>query len=98
MHEDQENYPDTPLLNDFEIFYNIIKSDNLWGDPNYTFAEIPDLLGSGDIEVWPHYLFANYPQDNNPNTLSVTCVKSEVVGETQSRTHKRGLERDPHGS
>ncbi len=96
MHEDQENYPDTPVLNDFEIFYNIIKHENSWGDPNYLFEDIPGLLGSGDIEVWPHFLFANFPEDNNSHTLSVNCLKSEVVGESQARNHKRGIERDPH--
>ncbi len=42
-----------PLLNDFEVFYNTIKRDSLWQDPDYELEEIPDLLDSGDITVWP---------------------------------------------
>ena len=83
-----------PQLTDFEVFYNLVTRDNLWSDLHYTSSKLPELIASGDIEVWPHYLFANYPQDGDPATPSVGCVKSEVVGQDQSRTHKRGLERD----
>ncbi len=98
QHPDQENYPDAYLVNDFEIFYHLIKNsrNEPWLDPHYDLEDIPDLLGSGDIEVWPHYLFANYPQDSDPDTPSVDCVKSEVVGENQTRIHRKGIERDPH--
>ncbi len=91
-YEDDNNGVDAPLLNDFEVFYNTIKHDNLWRDENYQLTEIPDLLNSGDIEVWPHFLFNNYP----PKTPTIGCIKSEVIGEGQNRTHKRDLTRDPH--
>ncbi len=98
QHPDQENYPDAYVVNDFEIFYHLNKNsqNEPWFDPHYDIEEIPELINSGGIEVWPHFLFANYPQDNDPETISVSCVKSEVVGQDQSRTHKKGLERDPH--
>ncbi len=97
-HPDQENHPDAYFVNDFEIFYHLIEDSTTepWSDLNYTLEDIPELIGSGDIEVWPHFLFANFPEDNNSHTLSVNCLKSEVVGESQARNHKRGIERDPH--
>ncbi len=85
---------------DLQVFVEAAKGElwggALWDDENYTPDDLGNLIDSGDIEVWPHYLFANYPQNNNLNTPSVGCVKSEVVGESQTRTHKRDLERDPH--
>ena len=42
-----------PRLTDFEVFYNTVDRDDLWSDEDYALEELPDLLESGDIEIWP---------------------------------------------
>ena len=63
-----------PLLSDFEVFYNtLLKTPALWTDPNYTVAQLPSLLNSGDLEVWTRDLFG-YP--------GVASVRSIVDNES----------------
>ena len=80
-----------PQLSDFEVFYYTAKQNNLWKDKHYELDDLENLISSGDVEVWPHYLFNKEFEDSINNTsINIQCVKTTIDGET--RIHLKGLE------
>jgi hypothetical protein len=64
-----------PQLTDFEIFYNTLRQNSsLWTDQNYQIQDLPYMLDSGDIEVWPRDWFTKF--DGSSSGYNIQCVKS----------------------
>ncbi len=74
---------------DLQVFVEAAKGElwggAIWNDENYTPDSLAGLLDSGDIEVWPHYLFAN----------GIGCVK--IGGVDQGRDQKKSVS-DPNSA
>jgi hypothetical protein len=76
-----------PLLSDFEVFFNaLLRAPSQWADSSYALSQLPQLLGSGDLEVVARELF-DYPE--------VVMVESDVIGApfAVGRVHTRSLSR-----
>ena len=84
-----DNDPRCSEKTDLQVFVAAAKGElwggGLWNDENYTPDSLEGLLDSGDIEVWPHYLFAN----------GIACVK--VGGVDQGREQKKSIN-DPNSA
>ena len=83
------NDPRCSEKTDLQVFVAAAKGElwgsAIWDDENYTPDSLEGLLDSGDIEVWPHYLFAN----------GIACVK--IGGVDQSREQKKSIS-DPNSA
>ena len=67
---------DHPYLSDFEVFYYTLQRNDTWRDEHYALSELPNLVYSGDVEVWPWrcgHLETLYPS---------APTRSEVDGKT----------------
>lgn len=77
-------------MSDFEVFYNLVERQGVWRDPHVRLEKIPELLGSGDVEVWPQHVFSS-------EAWGVSCVRTRIIsgGEViEERRQVAGLARD----
>ena len=87
-----------PLLSDFDVFYQLLlKSENnakseedaLWQDDYVKLFELPKLISSGDLEIWPRLLLET-PE------YGVTRVETSIAGVQRSQRTYTNDVTDPH--